>query len=384
MSLENLFEKLEPKSKGQEELKKALQSDKDLIGIFGPTGTGKSLFAITYSLSTVNEGNYKRIILSRPIIDIVSGKEITLFNEPENYVKYASEYLKDILVGFVEEKTIEELIKNGKLLLADPHFLRGRTFDDSIIILDDVQSIPAEIIIEIITRMGRNSRLIIAGDPIFQRTAEFGKDGASLAREILLGEETATVIDLGIKDIVRPGAKRGVQLLLELQMRKRELDENERKVKEVAKIYAPDADIITVVNLTEYKRKFNITSENVPDGLVIVKEKHVGRLVGVKGERIQNIEKETNQRLRVIGLTLDLKEIIRAIHPVSWIHKYVVDFDFAGNTLRLLVDKKEIGAMIGQKGMFVRFIDEVFKKLLGVGIHVEETEQATKEQKKKK
>ena len=173
-------------------------------------------------------------------------------------------------------------------------------------------------------------------------------------------------------------------MLLELQMRKRELDENERKVKEVAKIYAPDADIITVVNLTEYKRKFSITSENAPDALIIVKEKHVGRLVGVKGERIQNIEKETNLKLRVIGLTLDLKEIIRAIHPVSWVHKYVMDFDFTGNRLRMLVDKKEIGAMIGQKGIFVRFIDETFKKLLSVSIHVEEAGTPTKEQMKKK
>jgi phosphate starvation-inducible protein PhoH len=138
--------------------------------------------------------------------------------------------------------------------------------------------------------MGRNSRLVIAGDPIFQRTSEPGRDGATLAREILLGEETAVVVDLGVKDIVRPGARRGVKLLLELQMRKRVLDEVEKKVKDTAKVYAPDADIVTVVNLTDAKKKWEITSEHAPDALVVVKEGHLGRIIGVKGERIQSRE----------------------------------------------------------------------------------------------
>jgi phosphate starvation-inducible protein PhoH len=375
VALEELFDKIEPKSPGQEELKKALLSDKDLVGVFGPTGTGKSLFAIAYGLTAVYRGKYRRLVLSRPIIDVVSGREITLFSEPETYFKHASEYLRDILAGFADVKALEDAISSGKLILADPHFLRGRTFDDSVIVLDDAQSVPAETIVEIVTRMGRNSRLIIAGDPIFQRTAELGRDGATLAREILFGEETAVVVDLGVKDIVRPGARRGVKLLLELQMRKRVLDEVEKKVKDTAKVYAADADIITVANLTEAKKRWEITSEHAPDVLIVVKEGHLGRIIGVGGERIQNIEKEVGLKLRAIQLTLDLKEFIRAVHPVAWIHKHIVDFDFAGNSLKLTVARGHMGPMLGQKGSYIRFLNDVMEKLIGVEVNVVESEE---------
>lgn len=375
MALEELFDKIEPKSPGQEELKKALLSDKDLVGVFGPTGTGKSLFAIAYGLTAVYRGKYRRLVLSRPIIDVVSGREITLFGEPETYFKHASEYLRDILAGFADVKALEDAISSGKLILADPHFLRGRTFDDSVIVLDDAQSVPAETIVEIVTRMGRNSRLIIAGDPIFQRTAELGRDGATLAREILFGEETAVVVDLGVKDIVRPGARRGVKLLLELQMRKRVLDEVEKKVKDTAKVYAADADIITVANLTEAKKRWEITSEHAPDVLIVVKEGHLGRIIGVGGERIQSIEKEVGLKLRAIQLTLDLKEFIRAVHPVAWIHKHIVDFDFAGNSLKLTVARGHMGPMLGQKGSYIRFLNDVMEKLIGVEVNVVESEE---------
>jgi phosphate starvation-inducible protein PhoH len=375
VALEELFDKIEPKSPGQEELKKALLSDKDLVGVFGPTGTGKSLFAIAYGLTAVYRGKYRRLVLSRPIIDVVSGREITLFSEPETYFKHASEYLRDILAGFADVKALEDAISSGKLILADPHFLRGRTFDDSVIVLDDAQSVPAETIVEIVTRMGRNSRLIIAGDPIFQRTAELGRDGATLAREILFGEETAVVVDLGVKDIVRPGARRGVKLLLELQMRKRVLDEVEKKVKDTAKVYAADADIITVANLTEAKKRWEITSEHAPDVLIVVKEGHLGRIIGVGGERIQSIEKEVGLKLRAIQLTLDLKEFIRAAHPVAWIHKHIVDFDFAGNSLKLTVARGHMGPMLGQKGSYIRFLNDVMEKLIGVEVNVVESEE---------
>jgi Phosphate starvation-inducible protein PhoH, predicted ATPase len=384
VALEELFDKIEPKSPGQEELRKALLSDKDLVGVFGPTGTGKSLFAIAYGLTAVYRGKYRRLVLSRPIIDVVTGREITLFSEPETYFKHASEYLRDILAGFADVKALEDAISSGRLILADPHFLRGRTFDDSIIVLDDAQSVPAETIVEIVTRMGRNSRLVIAGDPIFQRTSEPGRDGATLAREILLGEETAVVVDLGVKDIVRPGARRGVKLLLELQMRKRVLDEVEKKVKDTAKVYAPDADIVTVVNLTDAKKKWEITSEHTPDALVVVKEGHLGRIIGVKGERIQSIEKDVGMKLRAIQLTLDFKEFVRAVHPVAWIHKHIVDFDFAGNSLRLVVARGHMGPMLGQRGSYIRFLNDVMEKLIGVGVHVVESEEEVEKGKPKK
>jgi phosphate starvation-inducible PhoH-like protein len=375
-SVEELFESIQPQSPGQQRVKEVLSSDKDLVGIFGPTGTGKSLLAIAYAISSVAKGKFSRAIISRPVVDVVTGKEFTLMSAPDTYRSIAGEYLRDILGPFTDFSEVEKLMNSGKLVLADPHFLRGRTFDDSVIIVDDAQSVTPEAIVEIITRLGRNSKLIIAGDPVFQRTSEPGGDGASLAREILVGEESAEVVDLGIKDIVRPGARRGVKLLLELQMRKRALNDTEKAVLESARIHAPDADIITIVDLQEAKKRWNITSEHTPDVLIVVKEGHLGRLIGTGGERIQAMEEDTGVRLRAIQHTLDFKEYIRAIHPVSWIHKHVKDVDFVGPQLRIEISSEAIGPMIGQKGSHIKFLDDVFKRLIGVGVYAVEVKES--------
>lgn len=373
MKLEELYLALEPKSPGQRRLKEALESGKDLVGVFGPTGTGKSLFSVSYGVYSVSRGIYRRLVLARPVIDVATGREITITSDPETYRRMSSEYLFDVLSEWVSQESINKLISEGKLVLADPHFLRGRTFDNSIVILDDVQGVAPETVVEAITRLGRNSRLIIAGDPIFQRQG-FEAESALLARDILVGEETATVVDLGLKDIVRPGAKRGIKLLFELQMRRRSLDDVEKSVMDSIKIHAPDADVVTVVNLQDAKRKWGIDTEHVPDALIIVKEGHLGRLIGTGGQRIAGIESDTGLKLRAIQLTLDFKEIIRSIHPVSWIHKHIQDFDFAGIELRLAVSPEHMGPMMGQKGAYVKFLDEVFTKLMGISIYVVEGE----------
>ncbi|MCE4612310.1 MAG: PhoH family protein [Desulfurococcales archaeon] len=375
MELDKLYTALEPKSPGQRSLKEALESDKDLVGVFGPTGTGKSLFSISYGIYSIYKGKYKRLILARPVIDVATGREITITSDPETYRKMSSEYLYDVLSDWATPEAINKLMAEGKLVLADPHFLRGRTFDNSIMVLDDVQGVAPETVVEAITRLGRNSRLIIAGDPIFQRQG-FEAESALLARDILVGEETAVVVDLGLKDVVRPGAKRGIKLLFELQMRRRKLDDVEKSVMDSIKIHAPDADVVTVVNLQDAKRKWNVDSEHVPDSLIIVKEGHLGRLIGTGGQRIASIESDTGLKLRAIQLTLDFKELVRAIHPVSWIHKHVQDFDFAGMELRLVVAPEYMGPMMGQRGIYVKFMDEVFNKLMGVNIYVVEGEPA--------
>ncbi len=373
----SLFESLEPKSPGQKELKKALESDKDLVGVFGPTGTGKSLFSLAYGISAVLEGKYTRLILARPVVDVATGQEITVTNNPDMYRRIASEYMDDIIGSRLDTK---KLVNDGKISLIDPHFLRGRTFDNTIIILDDVQSVKPETIVEVITRLGSDSRLIIIGDPVFQRTGE--AEGAILAREILLGEETAVVVDLGVKDIVRPGARRGIKLLLELQMRKRQLDPVEGKILESIRVHAPDADVVTVLNLIDSKRRWGIESDHVPDALIIVKEGYMGRLIGTGGERIAAIEEDTGLKLRSITLTLNFKEVIRAIHPVSWIHKHIVDFDFAGPLLRIQAPSRHIGPLVGQGGAYIKFIDEVFGKMIGTGVRVVEVEEKRKRRSK--
>jgi phosphate starvation-inducible protein PhoH len=374
VSSESIFSKLQPQSPGQEEVVKVLADKKyEIVGLFGPTGSGKSLFSIMYGLDSVVTGRYRRFIVTRPLVDVVSGREISATDLGELYYKIIQSYIEDLVSGFVEWSKVQELINRGQVVIADSHYLKGRTFDDSVILLDDAQSFPVESAIEVITRLGRNSRLIIAGDPVFQRSIG-SRDSASMLRELLLGEENARIVDLGLKDIVRPGAKRGIKLLLESKMRSRQLDDVEKIVLNSARVHAPDADIVTIVNIVDLKKTYNITSEHAPDALIIAKEGYQGRVIGKGGERVQAIEKDTEMKIRVVELTLDFKPFIRAVHPVSWIYKHVVDVDFAGPNLAVKVESNAYGAFVGQKGVHVRFIDHFFRKILDTGVRCYEVE----------
>ncbi|MEM3762801.1 MAG: PhoH family protein [Desulfurococcaceae archaeon] len=370
-------------SPGQEEMIKVLADRKyEIVGLFGPTGSGKSLFSIAYGIDSVLSGRYRRFVITRPLIDVVSGKELTAADMGEMYYRVVQSYVEDVISGLLDWSKVQEIISKGQVVFADTHYLKGRTFDDSIILLDDAQNIPVETAIEVITRVGKNSRLIIAGDPVFQRSIG-SRDAASLLRELLMGEEKARIVDLGLKDIIRPGARMGIKLLLESKMRGRTMNEVEKQVMSSANVHAPDADLITVVDLIGLKKKFNITSEHTPDALIVVKEGFQGRLIGKGGERINAIEKDTELKLRAVELTLDFKPFIRAVHPVSWIYKHIVDVDFAGPYLAVKVESNAYGAFVGQKGVHVRFLDAFFTSLMDIGVKCYEVEAVEEKPRKK-
>lgn len=373
------MEVIKPLSRGQEEFVEALKSKEyEVVGVFGPTGSGKSLLSIYYGLEMLNAGIYKRFIISRPVIDVVTGREITIFEGGQLYYEIALSYLRDLLEGIVSWETVENMIRGGKIVFADSHYLRGRTFDNSIILIDDAQALPPHSGIEILMRIGKNSKTIVAGDPVFQKPIGMGLDGASLIREILLGEERAKVVDLGIKDVIRPGARRGIKLLLEARMRSRKLNDVESRILDLARVHAPDSDIITVVEFSEEKKRWEVVSEHAPDALIIVKEGTLGRLLGRGGERIQKIEEDSELRIRAIELNLDFKEVVRAVHPVPWVYKHVAEADFKGPNLVFKVKRTEFGPFVGQRGFYVKFLDSIFKKLMEIGVKAEEYEEPAK------
>ncbi|MEZ0248673.1 MAG: PhoH family protein [Thermoproteus sp.] len=372
-----MLEKIKPQTIGQERALNALSDpENEIVGLFGPTGTGKSLLSIAYGISSVQSGKYKRFIIARPIVDVSTGRALTPEDLGEMYYKLASTYLGDILGEYVGREEIEKMLRDEAVIVTDVNYLRGRTFDDSVIFLDDAQNVQPDSAAEILIRLGRNSKLIVAGDPVFQRSEE-GIDGATLLREALLGEEKAVVVDLGIKDIVRPGARRGIKLALELRMRKRGLTDAERYVRDAFRVYAPDADLITVIEFKSDKESLGIKAD-LPDALVFVKEGHLGRAVGRGGERIKNIEGDTGLRLRLVEMSLDFKNWIRALHPAGWISKHILDVDFAGPELLVMVRRSEFGSFVGHRGAYVRLMDRVFKRLLSIGVRAMEAEEEEK------
>ncbi|MCS7110982.1 MAG: PhoH family protein [Ignisphaera sp.] len=381
--MSSVWDRLKPLTQGQEDMAKAL-TDRSLevVGFFGPTGTGKSLFSLVYGISSVASGDYSRFVIVRPIVDVVTGEEITVARSPAAFVDTMRSYLQDVVQPFIEWSSIESMIAGNKIVFADPHYLRGRTFDNSIVFLDDIQVMKPESIIEAIVRVGRNSRFIVAGDPVFQALKEVSHDPAALIREVLMSEEKSKVVDLGIRDIVREGAKRGLRFLVEYRLRSRQLSDEERRVYDAVKLKAPDADIVTVVDIAPTKRSFELSSEHVPDALIVVKQGHMGRLVGKGGERINAAEKELNVKLRGVELNLDFRDIVRALHPTSWIWKHVKEVDFAGPNLQIKVYEDAVGAAVGQRGSYVKFLDSVVRKLFGVGVRMVAIERPRQERRK--
>ncbi len=382
MSSQSILEKIKPMTSGQERVLEAFKDPNvDIVGIFGPSGTGKSLLSLAYGIDQIISEKYRRFYIVRPLVNIISGSTVSSDVGTEIFRNIAIQYLQDLMSQYVDNEVINNLLKTERLSFVDLHYLKGRSFDNALIFIDDVQNIPAESVIETLIRVGNGSKLIIAGDPVFQRLRRVERDPSAIVREILLSEERARVIDLGINDVVRPGAKKGLKLLIELQLRSRTLSENEIKVLDLCKIHAPDADIVTVIDIGSIRDQYNLSKDIVPDYLIITKTP--GRLIGKGGERIQAIEKDLGSRVRGLELSLDFKEWIRSIHPVSWVYKHVIEADFAGPQLKVAVSSDGAGAFIGSKGVHIRFVDHVFKTLLGVGVIVEQVEEEKKKKKKK-
>ncbi|MCI4408846.1 MAG: PhoH family protein [Thermofilum sp.] len=375
--------KFEPVNEKQKMLVGALESpDIDIVGVFGPSGTGKSFVVILHGISKLREEKYKRMIIIRPLVSISRSKLLDSSTLGEMYYETASSYLLDVAGDYIDLPELKNFLDSRKIVFVDPEFLTGRTFDNSLIFLDDVQYLNPEIIPEAIIRVGRNSKLVIAGDPVLQALEGKTRNTAAIARELLLGEERSLVINMGVNDIVRPGSKRGFKLALESRLRRRSLSEEENKVKAVLQSHAPDADIVTVVWLKDLKEKYS--SQSAPDVLAIAKENTLSRLIGKKGERINKAQEEAGVHIRAIELTNDLGEIVKAIHPVGWIRKHIESVEIEGAELVVYVDPEEYGAFVGKQGTYIRFLDEALKRILGLGVRGRHAEKPEDKRKKDK
>ncbi|AKG38793.1 MAG: PhoH family protein [Infirmifilum sp.] len=373
----------QPATQKQKLLYNALDNrEVDLLGVFGPSGTGKSFVVLLYAVNALLEGKFKRVVVARPLVSLLQYRVFNSVELGKLYYELASSYLYDIVTGHVDEKSLQDLVSSGRLIFIDPGFLTGRTFDDTLVFLDDVQFLDSSILPEALIRMGSNSKLVIAGDPVLQILTGNERNTAIIARELLLGEERALVIDFGVEDIVRPGSKRGFRLALETRLRRRQLREEEVRVKSILLSHAPDADIISVVWLHDLKEKYSCKTS--PDVLVIVKENSLSRLIGRKGERINKAQEEAGVQIRAIELTNDLSSIVKAIHPVGWIHKHIVKVELAGGELEVYVNPDEYGAFVGKSGAYVRFLDDGLKRMLGIGVRGRHAEPPKTEEKKRK
>lgn len=192
-----------PKSQAQKEYIDAIRSSDMVFGI-GPAGTGKTYLAMAMAVAAFFNGKVNRIILTRPAVE--AGE--TLGFLPGDLAQKVDPYLRplyDALHDMMQFEKVSNLIEQGVIEVAPLAFMRGRTLNDSFVILDEAQNTTSEQMKMFLTRIGFSSKAVITGD-ITQIDLPVDKtSGLKEAKKILQGIEGIRFIFFSKKDVVRHG-----------------------------------------------------------------------------------------------------------------------------------------------------------------------------------
>ena len=168
----------------------------------GPAGTGKTYIAIALAVAALKNKACKRIILSRPAVE--AGEKLGFL--PGDMKDKIDPYLRplyDALEDMIPQLKLREYMESDVIQIAPLAFMRGRTLNDAIIILDEAQNTTRHQMKMFLTRMGMNSRMIVTGDLTQVDLPKTTQSGLLQAMRILKGVEGIGVIEYGKKDIVR-------------------------------------------------------------------------------------------------------------------------------------------------------------------------------------
>ena len=192
-----------PKSLTQKEYIDAIRTSDMVFGI-GPAGTGKTYLAMAMAVAALSKGVVNRIILTRPAVE--AGE--TLGFLPGDLAEKVDPYLRplyDALHDMMRFEKVSNLIEQGVIEVAPLAFMRGRTLNDSFIILDEAQNTTSEQMKMFLTRIGFSSKAVITGD-ITQIDLPVEKpSGLIQAKDILQGIDGINFIFFSKKDVVRHG-----------------------------------------------------------------------------------------------------------------------------------------------------------------------------------
>jgi phosphate starvation-inducible PhoH-like protein len=190
-----------PKSQAQKEYIDAIRSSDMVFGI-GPAGTGKTYLAMAMAVAAFSKGKVNRIILTRPAVE--AGEALGFL--PGDLAQKVDPYLRplyDALHDMVQFEKVSNLIEQGVIEVAPLAFMRGRTLNDSFVILDEAQNTTSEQMKMFLTRIGFSSKAVITGD-ITQIDLPVDKpSGLIEAKDILQGVEGINFIFFSKKDVVR-------------------------------------------------------------------------------------------------------------------------------------------------------------------------------------
>ncbi|MGC4375988.1 PhoH family protein [Fictibacillus sp. Mic-4] len=174
----------------------------DLVFGIGPAGTGKTFLAVVMAVSALKEGSIKRIVLTRPAVE--AGESLGFL--PGDLKEKVDPYLRplyDALHDLFGVEHTERLIERGTIEIAPLAYMRGRTLNDSFVILDEAQNTTPEQIKMFVTRLGFGSKMVITGD-LTQIDLPKGKEsGLKVAERTLQSVQGVDFIYLKELDVVR-------------------------------------------------------------------------------------------------------------------------------------------------------------------------------------
>ncbi len=192
---------IKPKTHGQKKYLDAINANTITIGV-GPAGTGKTYLAVAAAVTAYRNKDVSRIILTRPAVE--AGEKLGFL--PGDLQQKIDPYLRplyDALFDMLGSETFAKCQERGDIEVAPLAYMRGRTLDDSFIILDEAQNTTGEQMKMFLTRLGNRSKIIVNGDITQIDLPDGKKSGLKEALSVLKNVEDIAIVRFNESDVVR-------------------------------------------------------------------------------------------------------------------------------------------------------------------------------------
>jgi phosphate starvation-inducible protein PhoH and related proteins len=193
--------KVAPRTVNQKHYVDAIRDSTITVGI-GPAGTGKSFLAVAMAVAALSRREVNRIVLTRPAVE--AGERLGFL--PGDVMAKVDPYLRplfDALYDMLEPERVNQHLERGVIEVAPLAFMRGRTLNDSFIILDEAQNTSPEQMKMFLTRLGFNSKMVVTGDVTQIDLPKEQRSGLVLIGDILGDVEGIEFVRFGSEDVVR-------------------------------------------------------------------------------------------------------------------------------------------------------------------------------------